>query len=448
MERPGQSTHRQVLRLAGPLILANLSVALLGVADTAVVGHLEDPAFLGAVAMGAVIFDFLYWSCGFLRMGATGLTAQARGAGDGASLRQLLARGMVLALGLALLFLLLQAPIVDLALWAMSGTDRVKGLARDYFLWRIWSAPAVLGGMVLMGTLLGLQDARSALLVTVTINLVNVALDFLFVWGLGLDVRGVALASVLAEFSGFLLALLLVRRGLRGIPGPWSLRGLLRGEALRRQLALNGDIFLRTLALVFVFAFFTRQGALAGEVVLAANAVLLNFQLLMALGLDGFANALEALVGRYLGARDGAGFRRVVRVAGGWCLLLAAGYTLAYAVAGEGIIALLTGIPAVRETAGEYLPWVVASPLVSVWCFLLDGIFIGAAMGRAMRNTMLLATFGVFLPLWWLARGLGNHGLWLALLGFLAARGVLLGRVYLKELLPGAGGTGLTPVRG
>ena len=429
--------------LAGPMILSNISVALLGIVDTAVVGHLDQPWYLGGVAIGAMVFDFLYWGMGFLRMGTTGLSAQAHGREAGSEMRTVLGQGLVLAGAIAVLILLLQQPVIDMALRLMQGSVEVGQQARLYFDLRIWGAPGVLAGMVLMGWSLGAHNARIPLLTMLVINVVNILLDLYLVIVLDLGVAGVALASVVAEYSGLLLGVWLVGRELARHAGHWQWPRILDLADLRALLVLNRNIFIRTLCLIFVFAFFTREGARQGDVILAANAVLLNFQALMALGLDGFANALEAMVGRAIGAADCQALRSGIASAGYWSLLTALLYMLLFGLGGEGLIGLMTDIDPVRATATTYLPWMVLSPAIAVWCFMLDGIFIGATRAVEMRNTMMIATFGVYLPGWYLGQPLGNHGLWLAFMLFLAARGVGLGLCYWRIQHRG----GFIPVR-
>lgn len=429
-------------RLAGPIILANSSTPLLGAVDTAVMGHLPDPRYLGAIAIGALIFSFLYWGLGFLRMGTTGLTAQAFGAWRAApnarearGIGAVFARASLLALGLGAAVLLLQWPIGLVALPLFGAEPAVETLAGDYYRIRIWSAPASLMNFVVLGWLLGTQRATTALLVQVVLNLVNAGLDVLFVVGFGWGVRGVAAGTLIAEYTAATLGVLLVVRVLRRELG-LSLRELVtRGllfhmPALRRLLAVNLDIFIRTVCLLAVFGVFTATGAQFGTTILAANAVLMNFMLFMSYGLDGFAFAAEALVGAEKGARNPAGFRRVVQVTTIWAFLAAAFYAAVYGIFGTGLIALLTDIAAVRETAGAYLPWLVAIPLVAVWSFQLDGIFIGLTRTREMRNSMVVS-LGVFLACLAVTRDLyGNHGLWAAFVLFMAFRALALGRYY------------------
>jgi MATE family multidrug resistance protein len=422
------ATALELRRLALPLIFANLSVPLLGMVDTAVVGHMDEPTPLGAVAIGGVLFSFLYWGFGFLRMGTTGLTAQAVGRGEGEA--RVLQQGVLLALAIGLTLILFRLPIGTAGLGLLAPGERVRPLAETYFDIRILSAPAALTHYVVAGWFLGRQNARVAVALLLVTNGLNIALDLIFVVGFGWGVAGVAGASVIAEYSAAGLGLLLVARahGLARPAGGW--RAVLDGPSLRRMVAVNGDLFVRTLLLLSAFAFFTRQGARQGEVILAANAVLMNFQTFMAYALDGFAHATESLAGRAVGRRRRAELRRVVRAAGQWSIGLALAFTLGYLLLGSGLIALLTGIPEVRETAGDHLVWAALAPLVAVWGFLMDGVFIGATWTRPLRNAMFvsvavyLAAWAVLMPIF------GNHGLWLAFLVFLAARSATLGVAY------------------
>lgn len=424
--------HSTMWRLAGPMIVSNVSIAILGLVDTAVVGHLDQPYYLGGIAIGTVIFDFIYWGMGFLRMSTTGITAQVHGRGDNNACRTILAQSLCAAMCIALLILILQLPIANLALWLLEGSAEVSFYARTYFEWTIWGAPAVLALLVMTGWFLGMQNARATLYVAVTVNVINIILDFVFVFGFDMDVRGVALASVISLYIGMLLALWIAFGELRKNQGEWLLSEIFHLQRLQEILSLNQNIFIRTICLIFVFAFFTRQGAQQSDIILAANAVLLNFQALMALGLDGFANAAEALVGRAIGSRNKPAFIEHVKTAAVWSLLVALAFALIYAVAGKALINVLTDIDPIRNEAYRYLPWMILSPIVAVWCFMLDGVFIGATRGKEMRNSMLISTFLVFLPAWYLLQGFANHGLWLAFIIFFIARGVTLSRASIQ----------------
>ncbi len=422
--------NRRVWRLAGPIILSNLSVPLLGIVDTAVMGHLDQSYYIGAVAIGALIFSYIYWGFGFLRMSTTGLTAQATGAGDHSEVRATFARGLILAAGISALILILQGPIAWLGLGLIDASPDVERLADTYFSIRIWGAPAALANYVVLGWFLGRQNAKAALALQVFMNGLNIALDLLFVVGFGWGVEGVATATIIAEYSAAGLGLLMIARAFGGVGGTWTRASILDAARLRRLLGVNGDIFIRTLALVSAFAFFTSRGAVQGDTLLAANAILLNFFMLVAFGLDGFAHAAEALVGNAIGARDPHSLKRAVRTTTVWAFVIAAVFTAAYAAFGWLLVRALTDLPEVRAEALRFLPWAVAMPLVAVWSFQLDGIFLGATHTRALRNAM-LASLGLFLIFVWIFTSLwDNHGLWLALMLFMVARAVTLGVQY------------------
>lgn len=420
------------------MILSNVSVPLLGMVDTGVTGHLEDAAYLGAVAVGATVFGFLYTGVNFLRMGTTGIAAQRYGAGDAAGLRTSLGQALIVAQAIALLLLLLQHPIGDLALHLVGAEPDVTRHARTYFVIRIWSAPATLASFAIIGWFIGLQNARVPLVIVLVTNVTNIVLDLALVIGLGMKVDGVAAATVAAEYTGLATALVFVTAELRRRGGRWERDRLASPRAYRRFLAINGSLFVRTLSLMFTFAFVTAQGARQGGLILAANAILLNFQYLLSFALDGFAHAAEALVGKAVGARDTAVLQRSVRLALAWSLYVAAGFSLFFLLGGPHLVRLLTDLPEVVDTTLRYLPWIVASPLVSVWPFLYDGVFVGATRAREMRDIMVVSTFLVFLPSWYLTRPLGNDGLWLSFLLFMAARGIGMHYYYRRRVLPAA----------
>ncbi|HET7370172.1 MAG TPA: MATE family efflux transporter [Gammaproteobacteria bacterium] len=424
-------THRTVWRIAGPMMLSNLSVPLLGIVDTAVVGHLERPAYLGAVAVGTTIFNFLYLGLNFLRMGTTGVTAQAAGRGDAGAARATLAQGLLTSFALAIMLLALQWPLRHIGLELIAPSGAVQPFAQTYFDIRIWAAPAVLADYALVGWFLGLGNARAPLALVLTINIINAGLDILFVSAFGMNVGGVALASVIAEYCGFGVGAVLALRALRQYPAPWRQVRIFDRLALRKLAGVNGNLFVRTACLMVAFGFFTAMGARLGTVVLAANAILLNLQSLMSYALDGFAHAAEALTGRAAGRADAALFNRTVRLTLAWSLAAAAAFALLYGLAGGSIIGLMTDLPEVRALAMDYLPWMIASPLVSVWAFEFDGVFVGATRAREMRNAMLFA-LACYLAIWYVAQPLGNHGLWLAFVLFLGARGVFMGLIYLR----------------
>ncbi|MGN8261561.1 MATE family efflux transporter [Pseudomonas sp. SMSB3] len=421
-------THRKVWALAAPMILSNVSVPLVALVDSTVIGHLPHAHQLGAVAVGATLFTFMVGLMGFLRMGSTGFAAQAAGRADGAALRQVLLQGLLLAVAFALLIGALAVPFSQLALHAMQPSAALQQATEDFFHTRLLGLPAALASYALVGWFLGTQNARAPLAILLTTNLLNIVLNLWFVVGLDWGVLGSARASVIAEWSAALLGLALTRPALRAYPGRMAWPALRRWQAWRPLLAVNRDIFLRSLALQLVFLLITVQGARLGEATVAANALLLNGLLLTAYALDGLAHAVEALCGHAIGARDGTTLRRALVVASGWSLITSVVFAGLFLAGGHLFIDLQTNIPSVRAAAYPYLPYLAVLPLIAVWSYLLDGLFIGATRAREMRNAMLVSVL-LALPVAALLGGLGNHGLWLAFLGFMAVRAVTLGWV-------------------
>lgn len=419
--------NRKVWRLSAPIILSNLFVPLPGAVDTAVLGHLDNEAYLGAVAVSAMIFSFIYWGFGFLRMGTTGPAAQAWGADNRGELWSVLFRGMILAGGFGLILMLAQALIALVAFYLVEASGDVEGLARVYFDVRIWGAPAALANYVLIGWFLGLQNARIPMILQLFVNGVNVALDLVFVLGLGMTVEGVALATVIAEYSGPTLgAYLVLRRSALWPDGGVSWAQIVDSTRLRRMMAVNRDIFIRTLCLVFAFAYFTAQGAKMDDTVLAANMVLMNFMTFTAFGLDGFAHASEALVGDAIGRRNDRSVRLAVSAALKLGGVMAAGVAVIFWFGGGLIIDIFTSIPPVKALAMDHLIWVTVMPLVSVWCFVFDGVFLGATRSDDLRNGMILSLIGYLVLIHGTIPLFGSHGLWLAMAGFMALRGITL----------------------
>jgi len=404
--------------------------------DTGVTGHLDSPTYLGAVAIGSTIMGFLYTGVNFLRMGTTGITAQRFGADDNDGLRAALGQAIIVALLIATGLILLQVPIGSMALQLLGAAGDVENYAHQYFSIRIWSAPGTLANYVLMGWFLGLQNARIPLLIFLTINLTNVVLDLIFVISLGMTVDGVALASVIAEYGGLIVGLGFAASALRKREGHWPFPRLFRIGAYAAFFSVNAHLLIRTLALMFTFAFVTAQGARLGPLFLAANAVLMNLQMLTAFALDGFAHAAEALVGKAVGEKRREALEQAVRLALKWSLIFAGGFCLFYILVGPFLIRMLTDLEGVRETATRYLPWLILSPLVSVWSFLYDGVYVGATRAREMRNIMVFSAAAVFLPAWYLLQGFGNHGLWLAFTLFMASRGIGMHIGYRRKVLP------------
>ena len=411
-----------------------MSVPLVGAVDTAVVGHLPDPAYIGAVAFGAVIFNFLFWGFSFLRMGTTGFIAQAYGANDLTEVATTLLRALLLALLFSLLIMALQTPLRILAFWALESSENLERLSQQYYSVRVWSAPAVLANYAILGTLIGLQNTRAALILQLLLNSCNILLDLLFVFGFDWQVQGVALASVISEYIAAIAGLYYLSKQLyphtRTSTGQWQLNPIFIGHRLQALFAVNGNIFIRTFFLTSAWFYFTATSAKFGEITLAANAILIHFQNIMAFGLDGFAFAAEALAGNAYGAAKREQLRTAVKVTSFWALVVAAIYSLVYAFAGEYLIAMLTDIEAVRSEAMIYLPWIILSPFISVWSFQLDGIFIGTTHSAEMRNGAALSLLGFLLACWLLLPLWANHGLWLALIILQILRALTLALYY------------------
>ncbi len=423
------ATDKNLWRLALPMILSNITVPLLGLVDTAVIGHLDSPVYLGGVAVGATATSFLFMLLLFLRMSTTGLTAQAFGAGDKSGLARALVQPLLIAVVAGLAFALLRDPLSALATRVVGGSPAVLEQAKRFIHVRWLSAPATLANLVILGWLLGVQYARAPVILLVVGNLVNILLDLWFVIGLGWGVAGAAAATAIAEYVTLAVGLGMVWHLLRLRQITFlQLKQGLRGD-MRRLLRLNRDIMLRSLLLQLCFASVTVLGARMGSDIVAVNAVLLMFLTFTAYALDGFAYAVEAVSGEAFGARDADKLRRVWLAACRQAGLVALLFACAYALWGKELVALLTSLPTLQAQADRYLPWQMLLPLVGVWCYLLDGMFIGATRGREMRNSMALAALGFALALATLPY-LGNHGLWLAVTVFLMLRGLTLGWIW------------------
>ncbi|HGK7506571.1 MATE family efflux transporter DinF [Kluyvera cryocrescens] len=426
------SADKALWRLALPMIFSNITVPLLGLVDTAVIGHLDSPVYLGGVAIGATATSFLFMLLLFLRMSTTGLTAQAFGAKDPQALARALVQPLLLALGAGLLIILFKNPLIDLALSIVGGSGEVLEQAQRFLAIRWLSAPASLANLVLLGWLLGVQYARAPVILLVVGNVLNIVLDLWLVMGLHMNVQGAALATAIAEYATLLVGLGMVRKVLvmRGIS--WAMLKTAWLGDFQRLLALNRDIMLRSLLLQLCFGALTVFGARLGSDIVAVNAVLMTMLTFTAYALDGFAYAVEAHSGQAYGARDGSQLLEVWRAACRQAGVVALAFALVYALLGEHIVALLTSLPELRELADRYVLWQMVLPVIGVWCYLLDGMFIGATRGAEMRNSMAVAAAGFALTLLTLPL-LGNHGLWLALAVFLALRGLSLAFIWRRH---------------
>ncbi len=424
--------HKRLFYLALPMILSNITVPLLGLVDTAVIGHLDHAYFLGGSTIGAMLISSIVWLCGFLRMSTTGLSAQSLGLGDTSKNILILLRGISLAFAIGLLFILLQGPFLEIALTIAGGSEKVLFYAKEYAQIRLWGVPAALANLVILGWLIGNQQSKTVMWLLITTNLVNICLDLIFVYLLNWQVRGVALASLLAEYSGMFLGIILIARCYQTTLAKLFsnlqqlLKELLNKQVLLNYFQLNRDILIRTLCLQVCFLFITFQGARMGDTVVAANAILMNFLLLISFGLDGIANAAEAMVGKAHGEKNNKQLKQTVHIALFWSFIFACLYALLFATLGTFLLTLISDIESVIEFAKLYINWMILLPLVSCWCFLYDGVYIGLMQAKVMRNSMVIATFACFFPVWFLLQDMGNHGLWAAFSIFMLARGATL----------------------
>ena len=423
--------HRKLFALAIPMILSNITVPLLGLVDTAVIGHLSHAYFLGGSTVGAMIITFVTWLCSFLRMSTTGLAAQSFGAQNSELSQLILLRGLLVAFALGALMIVLQSPYLDISLALAGGSERVQFYARQYGEIRVWGLPAALANLVVLGWLLGHQKTRAVLVILLLTNSINLLLDLWFVLGLGWQVKGVAAATLVAEYSGLLIGLAAIKQ----VKLSWLFSEkihhlLFQSAELIRYFKLNRDILIRTLCLELCFVFITFQGARLGDDIVAANAILMNFLLLISFGLDGIANASEAMVGEAKGANNNRRLTKLVNIGLLWSFVFACVYSLAFIVFGDALLNMITDIDSVLIVAKQYLPWLMALPVLACWCFLFDGVYVGLMLAKIMRNTMVIATFGGFFPLWFALQSFGNHGLWAAFCGFMLARGVSLAWHY------------------
>ncbi|MCD1617593.1 MATE family efflux transporter [Salipiger marinus] len=422
-------SHGRVLKIALPILLSNVTVPILGAVDTAVVGQIPAPEPIAAVGVGAIVLSAIYWTFGFLRMGTVGLTAQAAGTGDRTEVQALLLRALLLGLAGGVLLILLQGLIFRAAFAVSPASAEVEAMARSYMGIRVWSAPAAIGLYGITGWLIAQERTRAVLVLQLWMNGVNVVLDLALVLGFGMGVEGVAIATFVAEWSGLAMGLWLCRAGLGGARR-LSAAQVLDPRRLRHMAAVNGDILIRSLLLEAILVSFLLVGGRFGDVTLAANQVLLQFLMITAHALDGFAFAAEALVGQAVGARNLARLRRGAGLAALWCGVVAAVLGLVFWLGGAGLVRLMSADPQVQAMALTYLPWVMLTPLFQVAAMMFDGIFIGATRSGDMRNMMAVSAL-IYAGVLALALApLGNHGLWLAFQVSFLARGLTLALRY------------------
>lgn len=426
--------HKKIFAIALPMMLSNISVPLLGLVDTAVIGHLPESYYLAGVAIGSMLVTLLFWILIFLRMSTTGLVAQAYGANNYQKSLYLLAQSMFIAVVLALIILILQNPIATLAFHFVDGSEQVLFYAHEYFAIRIWSAPAALMNMVLLGWLLGMQNARAPMFLLIITNIVNIVLSVLFVVVFKWDVAGVAWSSLISDYVALAFGLGFVARMIYPYWDATQLQKLLKSifdwTSLKHFIALNRDIFIRTLCLQVAFTFMTLQGVKLGDDIVSANAVLMQFLSLISFSMDGLAYSAEALVGKSIGSRRLDKLKETIRVIVFWAFLFSVIQLLLFYCFGEGIINRITSIEEIRVQAYCYLPWLILIPLASMLGYVFDGVFIGMTRAKDMRNSMIFSLCIVYFPTWLLFAEQGNHGLWIAMNAFMLARGLSLLWIY------------------
>ena len=426
--------NKRILQIAVPSIISNITVPLLGLIDVTIVGHLGAAAYIGAIAVGGMLFNIIYWIFGFLRMGTSGMTSQAYGKHNLDEVARLLLRSVGVGLLIAIILVTLQYPIRKLAFTFIQTTEEVERLATLYFRICIWGAPAMLGLYGFAGWFIGMQNSRFPMYIAITQNIVNIAASLCFVYLFHMKVAGVAWGTLTAQYAGFLMALLLWRRYYGGLKKHVAWHEVLKKEAMLRFFQVNRDIFLRTLCLVIVTLFFTSAGAAQGEIVLAVNTLLMQLFTLFSYIMDGFAYSGEALVGKYVGANNQPALYRTVRQLFIWGVGLSTGFTLLYFFGGKSFLGLLTNEISVIREAENYFYWVLAIPLTGFAAFLWDGIFIGATATRQMFYSMLVASGSFFLVYYSLHEWMGNHALWLAFIVYLSLRGIMQAALSRKIL--------------
>lgn len=430
------NTHnREILQIAIPSIVSNITVPLLGLVDTTIVGHLGSASYIGAIAVGGMLFNIIYWIFGFLRMGTSGMTSQAYGQKDEAETMRILARSTGIGMFIALALIILQYPIERLAFTFIKATPEVEGLASLYFRICIWGAPAVLGLYSISGWCIGMQNSRYPMYIAITQNIVNILASLVLVYAFNLKITGVAIGTLVAQYSGFLMAVWLWSSHFRHLLRYVHLRSLMTKGAIRRFFQVNRDIFLRTLCLVAVTMYFTSAGAKQGDVVLAVNTLLMHFFTFFSYIMDGFAYAGEALAGKYIGANNRPALRQMIRQLFVWGIGLSLVFTLIYGIGGKSFLGLLTNEASVITASSAYFYWVLAIPLAGFAAFLYDGIFIGATATGLMLRAMFVASVAFFAIYFGCRDAWGNHALWLAFITYLALRGImqgLLGRKILR----------------
>ncbi len=419
--------NKQILHLAIPNIISNITIPLLSSVDTAVMGHLESPVYLGAIALGSMIFNFIYWGFGFLRMGITGLTAQAFGADNDSEISSILYRSVILSVIFGIILIIFQFQIAELSFYLIDGSKEVEYNASSYFYIRIFAAPATLALYSLHGWFLGMQNAKYPLYVSLFVNLLNIVLNLIFVYQFNMKVEGVALGTLIAQYSGVIFSILLMKKSYQKFIKQFIFNQIIDKVKLKQFFQVNSDIFFRTLLLIFTISFFTAKSAEINDKTLAANFILMQLWLIISYGVDGFAFAAESLTGKYFGAQNQIMMKKTIRYSFGWGLSLSFVLGIVYLVFGREIVSLYTSQQEVINTAMVFLFWIIISPVINSVSFIWDGIYFGATATKPILNSMIISTILFFLPIYYLTKDLlGNHSIWFALTLFMVVRGLTL----------------------
>ena len=423
--------NKSIFKLAVPNIISNITVPMLGLVDLAILGHLESEVYIGAIALGSLIFNFIYFGFGFLRMSTSGFTAQAVGKNDKKEVILVLSRSLFTAFSGSFLILLLQIPIAFISFSLIEGSPEVELLAREYFFIRIYAAPATLGLFALSGWFLGMQNAKFPMILALIINVLNLGLNLFFIYGLGMKSDGVAWGTLIAQYAGFICGSILFYRYYKKYIAFWNRKAMLQFEAIKKFVVVNRDILIRTILLLFAISFFTAQSAKIGDTTLAVNTLLFQYFFIFSYLIDGFAHAAEALVGKYFGAKDFNTLKKIIRRIFLFGFIISLIFTVIYIFAGKYLLFILTDNEKIINQAADYLIWVGIIPVITFAAFLWDGIFIGATATSQLRNAMIISTLLIFLPAYFLTyQSFGNHGLWFSLILFMASRSVILTIFY------------------
>lgn len=427
--------NKKILNIAIPNIISNITIPLLGIVDLALVGHLDSKVYIGAIAIGSMIFNFIYWGFSFLRMGTSGFAAQSYGKKDFSESFYILYRALFVGLIGAIFLLIIQKPIDLFSFYILNGSDEVEFFARQYFYIRIWAAPATIAIYSISGWYIGMQNAKIPMIIAITINLLNVGFNILFIKVFGMKSDGVALGTVLAQYSGLIVGIFFLLKSSKRLKSAFNIKEILQIDALKRFFNVNKDIFIRTMSLVLALSFFTAKSAKSGDTLLAVNTLLLQFFTIYAYIVDGFAFAGEALAGKYFGAKDKINLLKVTKLLFYWGLVLSGIFTIAYYFGDNMLLKVLTNNTEVIQNIQPYLFWVYLIPVLTFGAFIWDGIFIGVTASASMRNAMLISTFLIFLPSYFILHHYyHNHGLWAAFMIFMIARFVTLS-IYARKAI-------------